>query len=142
MIGHHHRNLPPALPVAPQISHLLSGRQQSLRGSCTEHTNRFGLQHHELPVEKLAADFHLVILRLAVLGRTALHDIADVDVIALDRQPLLLRGCFTHAGKQLAGPPHKWESTQVLIFSGTFSNEYQLRFLIAGTKNDVGSAMA
>ena len=64
----------------------------------------------------------LRIQRVPVLRRTAFDDVGDVHVF-LPAQIDELQ----HLVQQLAAPPHKGLTLEVLIFAGALSNEHDLR---------------
>ena len=75
------------------------------------------LQQPELPLEPAEAGVLLLRLRVAVSGRAAFDDIADIAVVPPevdDRQ---------HVVEQLPGRADEWLAAQVLLLAGAFPDE-------------------
>jgi hypothetical protein len=89
----------------------------------------------KLPLEKRQAVADLFGLRIAVAGRTALDDIADINHL-----PGQIHG-GNDFGQQLSGRAHKRPAALVLIEPGTFAHEYQSGVRVAFTEHDMGSRM-
>ena len=102
-----------------------------------EQADRFRFDGLKLPVQELAADFHLVRLRRAILRRPALHHVADVDVGAFDRNAFLGRRAFDHLREQLARAADEREPLRVFIGAGAFADKHQSRLLVARSENDL-----
>ena len=85
----------------------------------------------DLAVEERRAGFHLVALGLAILGRTALHHVRDVDVLALHAHRL------DHLVEQLSGAPNEGLALGVFVRSRAFAHDHQLGAGIAYAEDDV-----
>src|SRR5579884_3976190 len=141
MIRHHDRNVAPLLPVAAQPHDSLLGSEQSLCGRPAQRANGFGPDRQELAEQKLAADLHLIGLRRAVAGRTALDDIADINVFAAQRNPFLLRRVLDHLREKLPGAPYKRNALLVFIGPRAFADKNERRALVPNAKYNLGSAL-
>ncbi len=89
------------------------------------------LSKHE---RRTGGDF--VLLWSSVGGRTAFHDVADVNLIAGE-----LDG-FDDFGEQLSGGSHERQPLSILVCPRSFAHEDQLGLGSARAKHDVGSAGA
>ena len=128
------------MPFSAQSRDAFLGSEQRFGRGAAQRADGFGPDGLKLAVEELAADFHLVGLRRAVLGRAALHDVADVDVGALERDAFLARGALDHLREQLAGAADEREALLVLIGARAFADEHQLGLLVAGSEDDLVAA--
>src|SRR3984957_1844840 len=78
MVGHHHLNVAPVVPFSTQTGNAVFGVEHRLGSRRSKQADRFGFDGLKLPVQELPADLHFVRLRRAILGRPALHHVADV----------------------------------------------------------------
>jgi hypothetical protein len=84
----------------------------------------------ELAEEERRASFHLVALRRAITRRPALHDVADVNVLALDADKL------KHPVEQLSGASHKRESLLIFVSARAFADEHQFGVRVPLAEDD------
>ena len=89
----------------------------------------------ELAVEVLGAGRDLVRLRVAVVGRPALHDVGDEHLLAppADRRQQL--------DQEVTGPSDERATQAVLVEPGALADEHDLRVRIALTGNGAGAAL-
>jgi len=134
---YHHRNVAPLQPLAAQFrdAFLLPG--DGPRRRAAQRANRLRPDRHQLPVQKLSANFHLVRLRSAVARRPALHHIADVNIVAGQRDAFFLRRPFNHLRQQLPGSPHKRKSLRVFVRARSFAHKHQRRVLAAHAEHNL-----
>jgi len=85
----------------------------------------------------LSADLHFVRLGSAVLGRPALHHVADVDVFAAQLDALFLGGALDHLRQQLTGASDEWDTLRVLVGARAFADKHQRRPIVANTEDDL-----
>ncbi len=90
----------------------------------------FGCKTEDLPEQELPAGLHLVRLRRPVLRRAALDDVADVDVLAADRDPFLGGCSVDHLGEQLARATDERQALRVFVRARALANEHQPRLRI------------
>ena len=89
------------------------------------------LKQSYLPLEPLGAGHLLRLQRVAVLGRAALHHVADVYLCAVEVDEL------EHVVKQLAAAADKGLALQILLLAGAFADEQYLGILRPDTEHDV-----
>ena len=79
----------------------------------------------------------LVILRIAVHGRSALDDIGDIDVLlAVEVDGI------EHFVEQLTCSADKRLALQILLLTGTLADEHHPRLSVADAENDVVATLA
>src|SRR5918993_4381695 len=105
--------------------------QQRLGREGTERYDHLRLDRFDLAEEEWLAAVDLVGFRVAVLGRTALHHVRDVDVIAREAHG------FDHLGEQLPGPPDKGNALDVLVRPRRLADEHQVRVHVPDAKDDL-----
>src|SRR5215467_4606608 len=105
--------------------------QQCLRAELTERDDDLRLDDVDLLEEKRLAFLDFVRLGVAVLGRTALDDVRDVDVLALQIDGL------DDFRQELAGAPDKRDALDVLVRSRRLADEHQVCVRIADAENDL-----
>ena len=71
-----------------------------------------------------------IFFRSAIFRRTAFHDVADVDVFALQAHR------FDHLRQQFSGAADERQALHVFIVAGAFADKNQLGVGIAVAKND------
>src|SRR5690242_7300315 len=103
MVRNHDRNVAPLEPLAAHFGNALLATGQSAGGGAAEGADRLRVNYRELPVKELAARLHFARFRGAVIGWPALHDVANVDVLAKDVDAFLLGGALDHLRQELAG---------------------------------------
>ncbi len=102
-----------------QFLHGLLGLQQGLGCHQTEHHDQFGLYDLYLFQQVRQAGLPFGVFGVAVAGRAAFDDVADIDVL-----PLYLDG-GQHLGEQIPCPAHEGPSAQVFLFSRPLSDEHR-----------------
>src|SRR4051794_10398950 len=110
MIRNHHGNAVPCLPVAAKFRDAFFGIEKRFHRCRPERANRFRLDGHELTEQELPAGLHLVRKGRAVLRRSALHDVADVDIRACNRNTFFGGGIVDHLSQQLSRAADKRQS--------------------------------
>ncbi len=142
MISGHHRDLrelrvafvgedvakgAPCAPPALRAEHAKGFRRTSpKRDDC------LGAKHAQLTVKKRRTGARFVFFRGPVLRRAALHDIANVDLVA--RVPHR----DDHLVQQFSRVTHERLALLVLVIPGPFANEHELGLLTATRKNALG----
>jgi hypothetical protein len=121
--------------LAAQFRNRDVGLKQVLGGKCAEATYDFRSNDGQLPFEKRIARQNLVGLRVPVIRRTALQDIADVDVITSNAPRV--DGGVDNLRQQLTGAANEWNA--LLIFVGTwrFADKHKFGIDVAGAKDNV-----
>src|SRR5687768_15757697 len=135
MVSHNHGNIAPLVPLAPQFHDAVFSSEQGFSGRRTKGADRLRTDGLQLAEEKLAADFHLVGQRCTVVGRTAFHYIADVNVAARKRDAFFLRGAVDHLCEQLTGTADKGDALLVLIGARPLPDEHESRLRVAGSED-------
>ena len=110
------------------------------RGGAAEGADDFGADRRKLAVEELAADLHFIRFRGAILRRTALHHVGDINVLAKQFDAFLLRRVFDHLGEQLSGAADEGDALRVLVGAGAFADENQRGLRIANAEDDLIAA--
>src|SRR5580765_4655349 len=117
--------------TAAQFRHRGIDREKILRRDGTKGHHDFRLDHRDLPHEKWRAGITLVSLRSAVPRWTALHNVRDVDLFALQAHRL------DHVVQQLSGAANERLSLHVFVGSWTFADKHELGIGIAHAKDDL-----
>src|SRR5262245_46168947 len=79
-----HANSIDIVEPSTQLGYRRRSLHDGLRRKCSETANHLGTDHCELPAEKWIACADFVRLRIAIIRRPALQDVADVDVVAFE----------------------------------------------------------
>src|SRR5262249_8146573 len=106
------RTVPVRELPASQLRDALLRLEQQLCGEVAQRDDDARLDEVELALEIGAARLDLVGLRVAVAGRTALHDVGDVHLVAGEAD------AFDEAGQQLAGTADERDPLLVLLGAG------------------------
>ena len=108
---------------------------EELGGEVAQRRDHLRLDQLDLAEEVRLARLDLVLLRVAVAGRTALEDVRDVDVLPpqLDarEQPV----------EQLPRLADEGDALLVLVEARRFADEHQVRARIAGAEDDLRPAL-
>ena len=133
-------NAVPVLPVAAQFRDAQPRAEQVARRGRSQQADGLGANGVELARQELAAGVHLVGFRRAVARRAALHDVADVDVVAADRNPspvavLLIICVSSWPARPTNGSP--WASSSA---PGPSPTKTSLRVRIAAAEDDLRAA--
>ena len=105
--------------------------EQSARRMRTESNDYFRLNQLELRLQKRKALCYLIRLRIAVIGRAALQNIADKNIASLEPHRI------DNLLKQLASPADKRSPLGVLVAPRRFAHENQLCIRIAFSRHGV-----
>jgi hypothetical protein len=97
--------------------------------------NDFGADKLYLLRQPLAARCLLDIKRVTVLGRAALDHIGNVYFAAV--KPYHLE----HIVQQLAGSADKGFALKILLLTGTFTDEHDLRVRVPNAENDIRASL-
>src|SRR5258708_6940000 len=141
MIRHHHRIIPPFVPIPAQAHDAVLGREQSLNGRRAKRADRLGANRLQLAKKKLAAHLHLIGDRRAIPGCAALYDVADVTVFSRERDALPFVGPFDHLRQKVSGPADERRPLRVLVGPRAFAYKHQSCLLVAGSKDDLVPAL-
>ena len=120
---------------APKARNRIERAQQRLGAELAQRDNDFRLDDVDLTEEKRLARFDFVRLGIPVLRRTALDDVGDVHVLALEPD------CLDDLREQLSGAAHKRKSLQVFVAARRFTDEHQIGFGVAHAKHNLRSAL-
>jgi hypothetical protein len=107
--------------------------EQRLRGELSERHDHLWLDARDLRLEERRALRDLVRLGIAIAGRTALHDVGDVDLLAREAHG------SDDLRQQLAGASDERLALFVFIGPRAFPDEHQRRLGIPYSENQVGS---
>src|SRR5215469_3511431 len=122
-------------PLAAETRYSLIRSEQRLCRACPQAANHLGLNDSELANEKWRTSVDFIALGQTILGRAALHHIADVNVLAAQSHG------FDHLGQKLSCATDEGFSLHVFVMPGAFANEDKLRLRIADPKHDVCPAL-
>jgi hypothetical protein len=136
MKGRHQRGAVVVVKVPPEPADRLTAGKQGLRGEGAEGNNHLRRNRLNLAAQKRAAAGNLFGFGIAVAGRAALEQIADVDFLPGERH------CRNHLRQQLPGLADKRLTLQVLIRAGRFTDEEHLCRRAAGAEDNMPSAFA
>ena len=117
--GNQHRAAEPEGLSAKPTDGILRAQQCLSREGAQRHDHA-GTYHLDLSKQKRLAGFNLVWLGVPVLGRPALDDVGNVDLVA--RQ---IDG-FDDLGQQLARPADKRNPLEIFVVTGCLTNEHQV----------------
>src|SRR5205814_2018329 len=107
------------------------GLQQQLGREVAERDDDARPDELELAVEPRRARLDLVRLRIAIPGRTTLHDVRDVNVGPGEADTL------DELGEQLSRPTDERLALQVLLLARTLAHEDQIRVGAADAEHDL-----
>jgi hypothetical protein len=79
------------------------------------------------------AHLHFIRLRIAIFGRSAFEDVADVDVLAWET------GSHEEQVEQLSGPAHERPAGPVLIPSRRLADDGDIGVRMTFAEDDLGS---
>src|SRR5579863_9040042 len=122
-------------PLAAESGNAQRGLEHRLRGATAEATNHPGLDHAELANEIGRAGCDFVLFRQAIFGRTAFHDVADVNIRTAKAHRL------DHLREEFPGAADEGLALLVFVAAGTFTDENELRLRIADAEDDVGASL-
>ena len=107
--------------------------RQELGGEVAERADDLGPDDLDLPEQVRAAGLDLLRLRVAVVGRAALEDVGDVDLLArhADGREQLL--------EQLAGLAYERPALLVLVVAGRLSHEHQVGAGVSLAEHGLGA---
>ena len=137
MEGRHQRNSPVLVPGSANFRDRNLASQQQARRGAPQRDDRTGLDGVDLAIQKRLAGGDLVGMGRAVLGWSALHDVADVDFAALN-----LETKFNHLCQEFTGAAHEGQSAPIFFFPGSLSDEHQRCVRIAVSEYDPIAALA
>lgn len=109
--------------------------KQSLGGESAESTYEVGLDGRNLTLQKRETGFDLIGFGIPVARRTALDDIANINLAAGKFDG------FDDTGKQLTGCTDKGFSLPILFKARTLADKYQLGPFISVTKYNIVSSL-
>ena len=101
-----------------------------LRGGASQADDHFGSDGVDLAQQEWRAVADFVFFRSAIFRRAALHDVADVDVFALQAHG------FDHLREKFSGAADERKTLHVFIVAGAFADENQFGFGIAVAEDD------
>ena len=119
------------VPLAAQLRHGSVDGQQSLGRDCTQGHNRRRLDDFDLAHQEWRTGFAFVALWRSIAWRTALDDIRDIDLLALQSHGL------DHVVEKLPSASHERFALQVFVGSGGLANEHQVRRRISHAKDNL-----
>ena len=108
--------------------------QQRLRGERPQRDDDLRPNAVDLLKEERLAGLDLVRLGIAVLGRPALDDVGDVDLVAPKPDGL------DDLREELARAPDERDALNVFVRAGRFADEHQIRRRVAHTEHDLPAA--
>jgi len=117
-------------PLAAELRHTAIGLKQSFRGGGAEADDDFGVDDVKLAQKKRRTSANFILFRQAIVGRAALHHVADVDVFALQAHG------FDHLRQKFTRSTDEWKTLGVFVGTGAFADKNQLRFGISIAENN------
>ena len=106
VVGDERGNAPVAVPLPAEPAHAERGFQQALDGGPAQQAEELGTDDLDLALEIRQAVGRLLGRGLAVLGRAALEDVGDVDVLAACRPiPLVIMSVSNWPARPTNGRP-------------------------------------
>src|SRR5437868_5871391 len=136
MKGRHYFDTVPLSPYSTGSRHRLVRFQQALEGGKAQGDDNRRLDKRNLTEEKGFAGSRFVTFWSAVSGRTALHHVRYIHVLALELHRLY------HSIQQLTRSADERTSRSIFIGPGPLAYEHQLGVWIPFPENYVGSAFA
>ena len=131
--GNEHRAVAERELLAPQLRDAHLGVEEQLRGEVAQRDDDRGVDELDLRLEVRTAAVDLERERVAVARRPALHDVRDVDGVAVEPDAL------DQAGEETAGAAHEGDAVAVLLLTRTLSHEHQAGVGIAGAEDHLGA---
>ena len=132
MIDGRHLDAAPLEPLAVLLGDLEILLDDGFGSNPTQADDDLGLHQCCLPPQIADAGVLFHVQRVPVLGRTALYHVGDIDLGTVQMDDL------QHIVQQLTGPAHKGDALLVLVLTGAFTDEHDLRRLTAVPKHHVG----
>src|SRR5262245_33223168 len=125
--------LRPAVVVHPptQPRNWCVGFQERSRRECAERDDDLRFDRVDLTEQERLAFLDFVGFRVAVLGWTALDDVCDVDIFALEPDGL------DNLRQLLSGPADKRDALNIFITPRRLSDEHQVGMRIPDTEHDL-----
>ena len=120
--------------AATQGVHGVVDAEQVLGGGRAQGHDDLGADDANLAQQERRAGIALVALGRAVARRTALHDVGDVNLFALQAHG------GDHVVEQLSGAPDERQALRVFVCARPFADEHQLGVRIAGAEDDLLAA--
>src|ERR1700683_155490 len=130
MVGGHQFSAPKVQPLTAKMGNAAIGFEQCLRSTCTEANDHLRSDRIELPQQERRAGFDFVGFGQAIFRRSALHDVADVDVFALQTHR------FDHLREQFPGAPDERQALRIFVAAWSFADKDKLSFGTAVTEDD------
>jgi hypothetical protein len=125
VIGGHQFSTAKFEPLSAEVRNAAVCFENGLRGGASEADDYFGGDGINLAQQEWRALAYFIFLRGAIFRRTALHDVADVDVFSLQAHR------FNHLREKFSGAADKRETLHVLIMAGAFADKNEFGFWIA-----------
>lgn len=128
------------LPLAEDAAVLRDGdllAQQAVNRRGTHRHDYLRMDRLELLKQISAADQHFIDGRHPVLRRSALHNIADVDLVSVK-----LHSTVDDLGEQLASPADKWPAEAVFVLARALADEDEVGTRIAFAEDGVRTGLA
>src|SRR5262245_56172399 len=125
MIGGHEHRVAILVFAAAQSRDWIVRLQEALRRELAERDDHLGFHRVDLAQQERFALLHLVGLGIAIVRRTALEHVGDVDVLAAQTDRL------DDFREKLAGAPDERLALNVFVRPGGLADEHQIRVGIA-----------
>src|SRR6476659_1928947 len=109
--------------------------REELGGEVAERADQLGLDQLDLAPEVRLARLDLLRQRVAVPGRTAFQNVAYIDILALQPDPV------EELGQQLARGADERDALLVLVKARRLADEHQLSGRRAGAEHDLGAPL-
>src|SRR5215813_3669981 len=118
------------LPFASKMGNSAVCLQNSLCSRRSQAHYHFWRDRINLPEKKWRTLRNFVVFWLAVLRRAAFHNVADINVFALQAHG------FNHLRQELSRASDKWKALLVFVCTRAFPDENQFRLGIAVAKDN------
>ena len=133
VVGHDQRYAVVAQPLAAQARERNIGLEQTVGGVSPERDNELGANVFDLADQIRLALRHLLRLRVAVAGRSALQYVRDIDLLALEAHG------EQHGVQQLAGAAHERLALPVFVRTRSFADKHPRCRRVADAENRLGA---
>src|SRR5439155_6230224 len=117
-------------PLSAELGNAAIGFQEHFCGDRAETHNDFGRDDIDLAQKKWRASGDFVFFGRAIFRWTAFHDVANVDVFALQAHG------FDHLREKFPSTADKRKALGIFVRARTFSNKNELGLGISVAEND------
>ncbi len=124
------------MKTTPHFGYGCGSLEKRSGGNTPKRTDISWANGRNLTLQKWKTGLYLLNLGITVPRRAAFHDVADINLAAIQPDGL------NNFRQKLAGGTDKRFTLTILIIARAFSDKHQLRSGIAGSENDRSAALS